>query len=202
MNRKKWAFMGAVLCCVALVASGCQSVGRGAGLGSVIGGTAGAIIGHQSGHGWEGAAIGALAGAATGAIASDIRIRRAKSRQETAATYNYTPSQGEVLKFEETSVLPSQVKAGNMVEASIQYALLGSGESGTSLTEARTIKKGGEVIAEIGTKNFTRTDGTWVSATQFKVPGNFEPGDYSMVQVIQTAQGSRILGTAKFTVIP
>ncbi|MEA3364956.1 MAG: hypothetical protein U9Q79_04880 [Candidatus Hydrogenedentes bacterium] len=197
---KTFAVAALALAVVVILAMGCQTVPRGAGLGGALGAGTGAIIGAQSGHAGEGAAIGAVVGAATGAIASDIRARRTKTAQETAQTYDYQPSQGEVLKLESVSVLPSQVKRGDMVEASIQYALLGTGQEGVAVRESRTLMQGGQVVAEIGTKSFTRQDGTWVSVAQFKALDNLELGEVSVQQVIETNQ-SRISGTAKFTVI-
>lgn len=200
MRQKPYVIAMFGLAFVMVLAMGCQTVPRGAGLGGVLGAGTGAIIGAQSGHAGEGAAIGAVVGAATGAIASDIRARRTKSAQETAQTYEYEPAQGEVLKLESVSVLPSQVKRGDMIEASIQYALLGTGESGVGVRESRTLMQGGQVVAEIGTKSFTRQDGTWVSVAQFKALDHLELGEVSVLQVIETNQ-SRISGTAKFTVI-
>ncbi len=183
-----------------LAGSGCQTVPRGAALGGALGAGTGAIIGNQSGHAGEGALIGGVVGAAAGAVASDIRARRTKSAQETAKAYEYEPSQGEVLKLESVSVLPSQVRRGNMVEASIEYALLGAPSGGAAVRESRTLLQGGQVVAEIGTKSFTREDGTWVSVAQFKVLDSLELGEVSVQQVIETNQ-SRISGTAKFTII-
>jgi hypothetical protein len=200
MKHKTTAVGALGLAVVMILAAGCETVPRGAALGGALGAGTGAVIGHQSGHAGEGALIGGLVGAAAGAVASDIRARRTKSAQQTAQTYDYQPSQGEVLKLESVSVLPSQVKRGNMVEASIQYALLGTGSGGAAVRESRTLMQGGQVVAEIGTKNFTRDDGTWVSTAQFKVLDSLELGEVSMVQVIETGQ-SRISGTAKFTII-
>jgi len=189
-----------VVAFVMILSAGCQTVPRGAALGGVLGAGTGAVIGHQSGHAAEGAVIGGLVGAAAGAVASDIRARRTKTAQETAQTYNYQPSQGEVLKLESVTVLPSQVKRGDMVEASIQYALLGTGQAGASVRESRSLMQGGQVVAEIGTKSFTREDGTWVSVAQFKVLDSLELGEVTVQQVIETT-ASRVSGTAKFTVI-
>ncbi len=183
-----------------IVVSGCQTVPRGAALGGALGAGTGAIIGNQSGHAGEGALIGGVVGAAAGAIASDIRARRTKTPEETAKAYDYQPTQGEMLKLENVSVLPSQIRRGDMVEASIQYALLGTPAGGTAVRESRSLLQGGQVVAEIGTKSFTREDGTWVSVAQFKALDNLELGEVTVQQVIETGS-SRIMGTGKFTVV-
>lgn len=72
---------------VALVVSGCESMGentkRGAIGGGVVGAIAGGVIGHQMGRGIEGAAIGATVGAlGGGAVGSGIDSKQAKSKDE------------------------------------------------------------------------------------------------------------------------
>lgn len=192
------------LFCVALATAtmlgmaGCESYGQAAGLGAGIGAASGAVIGHQSGRALEGAAIGAAIGAATGAIAHDIKARKQRNRAETEAQYNYQPAQGEMLTFEETAVLPPTARPGELIETSIQYALLGTG-GGVQVTEQRMLMRGDQVIAELSTKNFTRDDGTWVSTQPVRLAGNMAPGYYTIRTRVTTAQ-SAISGNANFTV--
>jgi uncharacterized protein YcfJ len=177
---------------------GCQTYGEAGGLGAALGAGTGAIIGHQSGHAGEGALIGGVLGGLTGLVAHDIKAQKQRDRAQTAAQYKYQSTQGEMLTLENAQVLPSSVRPGNLVEASMQYALLGTG-GGTKVTETRTLKRGDEVIAEVSSKTFTRDDGTWVSTQQFKIPENVVPDMYTVVQVVQTAQ-SRISGSAQVMV--
>lgn len=198
-KRIKMQFMCVALAgATALGMAGCESYGQAAGLGAGIGAASGAIIGHQSGHALEGAAIGAALGAATGAIAQDIKFRRQRSRAETEAAYNYQPAQGEMLTFEETAVLPPTARPGELIETSIQYALLGTG-GGVQVSEQRVLMRGDRVIAELSTKNFTRDDGTWVSTQPVRLAGNMAPGYYTIRTRVTTAQ-SAISGNANFTV--
>lgn len=182
--------------CILFAAAGCETYGQAGGLGAVLGAGTGAIIGNQSGHSGEGALIGGVVGGLAGLVAHDVKARKQKAAAATAAQYNYQPTQGEMLTLESCQVLPSAIQRGNLVEASIQYAILGTG-GGTQVTEARSLRRGDQVISEVSSKTFTRDDGTWVSTQQFKVPENLEPGTYTVVQVVQTAQ-SRISGTSQF----
>lgn len=177
---------------------GCQTYGEAAGLGAALGGATGAIIGHQSGHALEGAAIGAVLGGITGLVAHDIKAQKAKSAQQTTAEYNYQPNQGERLAFERAEVLPNVVTPGNMIEATIQYALLGTG-SGTSVTETRSLMKGEQLIADLSSSTFNRNDGTWVSSQQFRLPPNLSPGQYTILFRVSTKLSS-ISGRANFVV--
>ncbi len=181
-----------------LFISGCQTYGEAAGLGAGIGSVAGAIIGHQSGHTLEGAAVGAVLGGLAGLVAHDIKVRQAKSAQQTAAEYNYQSGQGEKIVFERAEVLPPAVTPGNEIESSIQYALLGAG-SGVQVTETRILMKGSQIIAELSSSTMTRTDGTWVSSQKFRLPANLTPGEYSILTRVSTRLSS-ISGSANFVV--
>lgn len=185
---------------LAIATGGCETYGGAGGLGALIGAGTGAVIGNQSGHAGEGAAIGAVLGGVTGLIAHDVKVHRQRTKEETATQYSYQPSQGEMLTLENAQALPSVVQRGNLVEASLQYALLGAPGGSTQVTESRQLRKGDQVIADVSSQKFTRADGTWVSTQQFKLPANLEPGVYTVFQRAQTAQGSMISGAANFTV--
>ena len=179
--------------------TGCQTYGEAAGLGGALGAGAGAIIGHQSGNAVAGALIGAAAGALTGLIIHDIKARKEKSAQETQQVYNYTPAQGEMMRFERAEVLPPSVHPGEEIEGTIQYALLGTGP-GVQVSEQRTLMQGDRVVADISTQAFQRTDGTWVSSQPFRLPANTPPGTYTLVTSARTAR-SAVSGRADFTVL-
>jgi len=189
---------GLLSCCLIIGLAGCETTGESAGLGAVIGGTAGAIIGHQSGHALEGAAIGAAAGGLTGWFVHDVKAERARNREQTVQTYQYEPSQGEVLSLEDSGVSPNVAYPGSTMEASLQYAIIGTGGS-TQVKETRRLMRGERVISDLSSKTFTRQDGTWVTSQQFKLPSNLSPGRYSLVQRVDTAESS-VFGTAEFTV--
>ncbi len=197
---KRWMKMVScgLVVCMALTLVGCETYGQGAGLGAALGAGAGAIIGHQSGHALEGAAIGALAGTVAGLIAHDIKARKQKSREQTVQEYNYQPAQGEMMTFERAEVLPPTVRPGEMVSSTIQYALLGTG-GGVEVNESRILMRGDKVISEVSSQSFTRDDGTWVSEQQFRLPGNQQPGQYTVMTKVRTAK-SAVSGQASFIV--
>ena len=192
----------AALLSLSIGISGCATPEGRAGLtGAAIGAGLGAIIGNQSGRAGEGALIGAAAGGLTGLIVQDVRETRARRNMEaqpTAQTYHYEPAQGEMLTYEESNVQPGVVRRGAMADASIQYALLGTG-GGTQVTETRVLRRGTEEIAQISSKTYTRNDGTWVSSQQFRVSERLSPGIYSIVQTVRTSQ-SVISGSTEFRV--
>lgn len=193
--------LSAMLCLSLALAllPGCETTGGAAGTGAAIGAGIGAVIGHQSGHALEGAAIGAAVGAGAGAIAHrEIKARQARNAQETAAAYNYAAVQGEKLVFEQSTVMPAAGRPGSMLTASTQYALLGAGP-GVEVTETRSLLRGEQVIADIASSSITRTDATWVSEQEFRIPTNLSPGVYTILTRVSTRR-SAISGRANFTV--
>lgn len=196
----------------AVTFTGCETTGESAGLGALIGAGAGALIGAGSGHAGRGAIIGAAVGAASGAITHDVRETRAEKRRTAAETYKRyeykpidpatitttTPSRSLSLVFEEASVVPAAIRRGAMVEGSMQYAVFGSG-AGREVIETRIVKKGQEIVSQVSSKSFTRNDGTWVSRQEFRIPESWEPGEYTLEQVVQS-QDTWVSGTVKFYV--
>ena len=172
---------------LAIVHLGCETTGQSAGLGALIGGGAGAVIGNQSGHALEGAAIGAAAGALTGVVVHKIQARRARTAEETAQQYSYTPTQGLKLQMERSEVMPNPTSRGQEVESQVQYALLGAG-AGMEVTETRALLRGGQLIQQVSSESQVRTDGTWVSSQRFRLPSDLQPGVYSVSARISTAQ--------------
>jgi hypothetical protein len=187
--------------CVAAGTTGCQSTGEAAGLGALIGAGVGAAIGATNDEAAAGAIIGAGLGAAAGAVAHDVRKTRAtkyRSAEDTARIYEYTPSEGESLVLEEARIYPGTVQRGDMIDSSVQYALLGSG-AGVPVLETRAVKRNDVLVAQISSQRFTRNDGAWVSSQAFRIPEDWQPGEYTLEQVVETAQ-SRVMSVSRFTV--
>lgn len=198
MKRKIFLLAAVSLACILLLDAGCQTYARSGGLGAAIGAGTGALIGSSRGEAGTGALIGAAVGGLAGLIAHDVKARRVRDAQATSGEYGYQPAQGEVLKMENVQAAPSVVAPGNLVEASMQYALLGVPPSGVSVVETRQLREGPNVLAE-SSATVVRTDGTWVSTQTFEIPRTALPGTYTIVQTAQTPQ-SRVSGTATFSV--
>lgn len=197
---------------IAVTFTGCETTGESVGLGALIGAGAGAIIGADSGEAGTGAIIGAIVGAAGGAITHDVRETRAEKRRTAAETYERykyepidpvtttttTPTRSLSLVFEDATIVPPSMRRGGMVEGTMQYAVLGSG-AGKEVTETRIVKLGQEVVSQVSSKTFTRNDGTWVSRQEFRIPESWAPGEYTLEQVVQSAD-VWVSGTVKFYV--
>ncbi len=199
MTKQSLIVVTVGLVCAALLVTGCETYAGSGALGAGLGAATGAAIGSASGNAGEGALIGAAVGGLAGLITHDVRARRAKSREETAAKYAYESSQGEMLSMENAQVLPSVIRTGGMGEMTMQYALLGAGE-GAAVTETRQLRRGSNVLTE-STQTVQRGDGTWVSTQQFELPRSAAPGEYTVFQRASTAKSS-ISSTETFLVEP
>lgn len=193
------------------VLAGCETYGESAALGGLIGAASGAIIGHQSDSQGEGAIIGAVVGSAAGAIAKDQQERRKAERSASGrdSDVDDAPTRprprprprpdefaDETLVLEDITVLPSVVQRGNLVEVSIQYAVLGA-DDGVRIKESRSLMRNGEEIELFSSRMIYRANGSWVSPEQFRISRRLEPGEYEIVQTVES-RDARISGKTSF----
>jgi hypothetical protein len=137
-------------------------------------------------------------GIGAGATAKSVSSHLVRSPLETAANHKYNPWQGHLLKMENEAVTPAKAAAGHIIKGTIQYALLGTGRDGAQVTEVRQLLRGKEVVAE-AREILHRSDGTWVSSQEFRLPADAFPGEYSLVQRVETPK-AQIAATSNFLV--
>jgi len=200
MRNRTLIMATALVLVAALPLAGCQTAGGSAGTGAALGAGIGAIIGNQSGKTAEGAAIGAAIGALGGYTLYRIKARKTRSAQETAQRYEYRPNQAPVVSIDEGSVSPGQARAGDVIRTEVEYALLGTGASGVTVTERRLLERDGEILMEISSETFQRDDGTWTSELAFEIPNDLSPGQYALVHFIETPT-ARVTHRTEFAVI-
>lgn len=187
MRKKKFVMGTIATISLALIALGCETMGQSAGLGGLLGAGAGAIIGNQSGHALEGALIGGALGALAGAVVHDVKTRQVKNAQQTTAEYEYVPEQGLKIVGESAGVNPTVVQPGGTITTSVSYAVMGAGPNGITVNETRVLKRNGEVLKEVSTSDFMRTDGTWESTQEINFPTNAPAGNYEVAQKVSAA---------------
>lgn len=147
----------------------------GAGVGGVVGGLAdskkplrGALIG---------AAIGALAGMAIGYYVDT----KTKGAAETARNYDYTPSQGTLVKIEDVRMEPSTVRPGAPSKLVMDYALLDRNpDRKFQVKEKRIISSNNKPLKEIGPAVKSRNAGTYSTEQEVVFPSNLPEGAYAL----------------------
>ena len=204
MKKNRFWTNVAVLLSIAMTVVGCETAGQSAGLGALIGAGAGAAIGGRH-HAGEGALIGAAVGAMTGLVVHGVKTQRTKDAQQTAQAYQqksskpYTPEQGLKIYGSDANITPTKVKPGQMVSASVEYGVLGSGSNGVKVNETRILRQNGAVLRELSEQDFNRTDGTWQSSLDIDIPPSMNPGQYEIVNRI-ASQGVQYERALVFTV--
>ncbi|MFO7965924.1 MAG: YMGG-like glycine zipper-containing protein [Desulfobacterales bacterium] len=190
INRKGSAII-LILFVLSLV--GCANMGvpeehRGAAVGAGVGGLAGAAIGGDSPRG---AIIGGLVGALIGGAVGHYGYDQRRDYQETTQAYEtYEPGTGTRLYIEEVETSPQTVEPGGTVDLRATYALLTpTGDAEVPITEIRKITHNGEVVGNPRV-NVDRTGGTYTSTVPLQLPGNADPGVYTITTTVETTGAS------------
>lgn len=165
-----------------------EGAAKGAGIGAATGAIAGAVLAGE-GSRTKGALIGGLAGALLGGVIGNYTVDKKKSAEETTTKYDYKPSDGTVVRIENTQMIPMTLKRGDTIKLEATYAIMApSSESQVSVTESREVTFNGELVAnpEITVQ---RTSGTYTSSIPLMLPADAKTGDYKVITTIRTATG-------------
>ncbi len=173
-----------------VVVGGCSSImeeHRGAAVGAGAGAATGAIIGGVAGRSVTGVVVGSLIGGLVGGAVGHYAYDQPREREQTARVYNYSPSQGPVLRIEDAVPSPNVVRPGDLVDLKMTYAVLNPSQNAqTKITEIREIVHNGELVGKPEV-TVTRTDGTYNSSVPLRLPSNAPRGEYRVVNVVQSA---------------
>lgn len=187
----KARIISAVLCSTLILwLMGCETVmtehkgaAVGAGAGAATGAVAGAVIGKGAGAAIIGGLIGGLIGGAIGHYAYD----KPRTKEQTAKTYNYQPSQGTILTIENASTSPQIARPGDVVNLNMTYAVLNpSPNAETNITEIREITHNNQLVGNPEVR-VVRTDGTYNSTIPLRLPPNAGKGDYKVRTIVQSS---------------
>lgn len=155
----------------------------GAGAGAATGAVAGAVIGKGAGAVILGGLIGGLVGGMVGTYAYDMP----RTREQTAKTYNYQPSQGTILTIENASVSPQIAYPGDVVNLNMTYAVLNpSRNAEIHITEIREITHNNQLVGNPEVR-VVRADGTYNSTIPLRLPPNAAKGTYKVRTIVQSS---------------
>ena len=206
-QRKITAGVVALSLSASLFLAGCATVPeeqRGKAEGGTIGAAAGAVlggvIGSQSGNTGKGIVLGALLGGLSGALIGDYYYDQKKTSQQTTQTYGYTPSQGTLVRVEQTKVSPSVAKPGERINLESTYAVLDSRASATiPIREVREIRsRAGELIGKPEVQ-VNREGGTYSSSVPIVLPSDAKKGVYVVTTTVE-AGNARDTRESTFTI--
>lgn len=188
-----WRKLIAVIVLVLFISglSGCASIpeehkgaATGAGIGAATGAAAGAIFGKE-GSRTSSAVIGGLVGALIGGAVGHYTYDQKKDRNQTAQTYNYQPSMGNVVRIESAAAAPGTVAAGNPVDLKMTYAVLTpTPDADVSVTETREVRHQGELVGRPEV-SVARRGGTYTSSVPLVLPATAKKGVYNVTMTVQ-----------------
>jgi Glycine zipper len=167
---------------------GVSQAGKGAALGAVLGAVLGSAASSR-GDRTQGAIIGALAGQAIGGVIGDYRDKQTATGAQAAQRYGPGTSR---LEVEGASVTPKAVRAGAVVESSVQYTTLApAAGSQVNVRETRRLVASDNSAVPLGDRQVARVQGSHNSSIQFTMPGGVPPGNYRLVTTISDGQQSK-----------
>jgi outer membrane lipoprotein SlyB len=195
-----------LLCLVLLVGGtlGCATVEEqvkahpqaaiGAGVGAAVGLlTGGLIFGNATGT-----LLGGLVGGLAGGVIGNVMESRSQDRTATAQQYNYSPSQGTVVKIEAVEVHPTQIRPGETVNLNMRFAVLTPNPQQTVLVSERRQIFFNDAAVGDSTLQAQRQGGTWTSSQPVTLPSNAQSGSYRVVMNIK-AEGTEAAQQTSFT---
>lgn len=139
--------------------------------------------------------MGALEGGKIGHYTYEVK----NTYEETSEEYNYQPASGTMVRIEDVSAFPTNVKPGDQVELAATYALLdASPDADIKITEIREIRYEGELVGRPKV-TLTHKGGTYSSTVPLFLPKDAKTGTYKVIITIQTPN-TRDSGEINFTV--
>jgi outer membrane lipoprotein SlyB len=162
----------------------------GAATGAAIGSIIGAATGSPATGAWVGAAAGGVLGAVGGYLYAEHRNSEIRSRQAAAQTYNYNPSQGNMVRVDSATANPSSVSPGQQVNLGMSYTILSPSNVPTSVTLVREVRYGGNLVGQPYQTTVTNYNGTFSDTVAYSLPSNASRGTYTVTERVVSSYGT------------
>lgn len=187
-----------LIICFTLSSLGCAtSKQTGALTGAAIGAGVGATIFKNK---LVGALVGAAVGALAGAVIGDYIDEQKKNRQESVRDINYRPSQGNIVRVEDTTIEPIRVKPGEVIGLKTNYYVISPSPRATvKIVESRVIQYNGEPVMDPMVREVIKNQGLTSSTAKLTIPKDAAEGEYSVITTIDNGS-KRDQGLSKFYV--
>ena len=171
-----------------------QSAAGGALGGAATGAAVGAIIGAATGAPATGAWIGAASGALVGGVGAYLYAEHANSEisssQAAAQSYNYNPSQGNLVRIDRVSANPSVARPGQQVNLEMNYTVLTPDNAPTSVTLVREVHYGGQMVGQPYQATVTNANGTFTDSVDYALPSGAASGSYTVTSRVISSYGT------------
>jgi hypothetical protein len=177
---------------------GYYDTGRSAGVGALGGAATGAalgsIIGAATGSpatgAWVGAATGAVVGGLGGYLYAEHRNSLVRSRQAAAQTYNYSPSQGNLVQIDQAYASPASARPGQQITLAMGYTVLTPDNTPTQLTISREVRKDGQMVGQPYSTQVNNQNGSFTDQVNYAIPQNAPRGTYTVTNRVVSSVGT------------
>ncbi len=177
---------------------GYYDTGRSAGVGALGGAATGAalgsIIGAATGSpatgAWVGAATGAIVGGLGGYLYAEHRNSLVRSRQAAAQTYNYSPTQGNLVQIDQAFASPASARPGQQITLTMGYTVLTPNDVPTQVTISREVRKDGQMVGQPYSTQVSNTNGSFTDTVNYVIPQNAPRGTYAVTNRITSSAGT------------
>jgi len=190
---------------IILALTGCASLEQqvsehpGTAIGAVAGAAGGAILGGLIFKSTTGAVIGGLLGGLAGGAIGSATEAQKQDQASTNRDYGYRANQGTLVRIEEVSVTPSQVRPGGTLNLAVQYALLTPRpDQEVTVAERWNISYKGQTTGS-PVHTVRHPGGTWAGSLPITLPNNARTGTYRVAVTVE-AEGKSDTMDATFTV--
>jgi hypothetical protein len=137
-----------------------------------------------------GTAVGGFLGVFSADSIGQYTFEKKRTKEETEKKYGHRPSRGLLLRIENVSVVPNRVRAGEVAEIRMTYAVLGAPpRKELTVTETREIRYKGKVVGK-PVAHVTLGDGTYSSLIPVTLPPGAKRGQYRVLLTVQTHKAS------------
>ncbi|MGO9619827.1 MAG: YMGG-like glycine zipper-containing protein [Desulfobaccales bacterium] len=170
-----------------------ESAGAGALGGAATGAALGAIIGAATGApatgAWIGAAAGGLVGGVGGYLYAENRNSEIASSQAAAQSYNYNPSQGNLVKIDRVSVNPSVAHPGQQVNLETNYTILTPDNNPASVNLVWEVRYGGQLMGQPYQTTVNNANGSFTDSVEYALPNGAASGSYTVTSRVNSNYG-------------
>lgn len=159
-----------------------------------------ALVGCQTDGKSASTAAPQAASAPTGKVLAlrALDSRRVKTQEVCAQEYQYMPTAGLRLFWEQGIATPGSAAPGESITLTQQYALLGT-RGGMQVSVKHGLYQGETERAALGTSSVVRGDGAWADRYTLDLPPSLAAGDYTVRTEI-TVDGVPTGGLTAFSV--
>jgi hypothetical protein len=110
-------------------------------------------------------------------------------REQLMSRENYCPTSGCVIRLDSVTVQPQRARKGGTLVLATSYTILTPEQIAIPVTITREVMFKGKSLGKTKTMETRKLNGSWDQETNFTLPADAIPGDYTLITQISTGFG-------------